>query len=185
MPTPKQIAASRAKAQKNTGTLTSADNAKHGADLEAQILPGETAEDLAQLAAEFREKFSPADATERFLVDTMIHNQWRLRRMLRVEAVLWEQALGKNMALDARSSRGAFTTTIQALDRLQRIIDSCQSNYHRALKELISVQRARVKNRRTQQPAQPRAAVDAAQRDEEAPKTIEPFDSSFQTLFKQ
>jgi hypothetical protein len=176
MPTPKRIAVSRAKAQ---------DAQKRGTDLEAQIISGETAEDLAQLAAEFREKFSPADATERFLVDTRIHNEWRLRRMRRVEAVLWEQALGKNMALDARSPGEAFTTTIQAFDRLHRIIDSCQRNYHHALKELISLRQARVKNRRTQQPAQPRSAVAAAPRAKETPETIEPFDSAFQSIIKQ
>jgi hypothetical protein len=154
-------------------------------DLEAQIVSGETAEELAQLNAEFSEKFSPADATERFLVDTLVHNEWRLRRMRRVEGALWEKALGKNANLDARSHKQALTTSIQGLDRLQRIIDSCQQNYHRALKELISLQRARVKNRRAQQPAQPRAAVDVAPRDKPNREAIEPFDSSFQTLFKQ
>lgn len=142
-------------------------------DLEAHPIPGETAEDLAQLAAEFREKFNPADATERFLVDTLIHNEWRLRRMRRVEGGLWEQALG--------TSRGeVFTTAIPALDRLQRIIDSCQRNYHRALKELISLQKARVKNRHAQS-----TAIRAAPRNKKTPETIEPFDFSFQTLFKQ
>jgi hypothetical protein len=144
-------------------------------DLEAQIISGETAEDLARLAAEFREKFSPADVTERFLVDTLIHNEWRLRRMRRVEASLCEQALGKNGPGDA------FTGDLAAFDRLQRIIDSCRGNYHRALKELISLQKARAKNR----PAQSKTAVGAAPRNKKTPETIVPFDSSFQTLFKQ
>jgi hypothetical protein len=144
-------------------------------DLEAQIIPGESVEDLAQLTAEFREKFSPADATERFLVDTLIHNEWRLRRMRRVEASLWEQALGKNSPGDA------FTGDASAFDRLQRIIDSCQGNYHRALKELIGIQKARVKGRQ----AQSKTAVHSAPRNNKTPEIIEPFDSSFQTLFKQ
>jgi hypothetical protein len=124
-------------------------------DLEALIIPGETAEDLARLTAEFHEKFNPVDVTERFLVDTLIHNEWRLRRMRRVEAVLWEQAFGKSPRF------GTLTTTISSLDRLQRIIDGCQRNYHRALKELVNLRKARVKK---------------------GPQTIEPLDSSFQTI---
>jgi hypothetical protein len=169
MPTPKPIPARRAR------------RLKPGTDLEAHIISGETAEDLAQITAEFSEKFRPADATERFLVETLIHNEWRLRRMRRVEAAVWEQALGKHAALDARSPGQALPTAVAALDRLQRIIDSCQRNYHRALKELISLQQARVKNRH----AESKTVGGAAPRNKKTSETIEPFDSSFQTLFKQ
>jgi hypothetical protein len=49
----------------------------------------EKAEDLAELAAEYHDHHSPADPNQRFLVDTLVHNEWRLRRMRRVEAELW------------------------------------------------------------------------------------------------
>jgi hypothetical protein len=52
----------------------------------------ETADDLAELAAEYHEQYAPADPKQRFLVDTLVANEWRLRRMRRVEAVLWEHA---------------------------------------------------------------------------------------------
>jgi hypothetical protein len=47
----------------------------------------ESPEDLAELSAGYHEHHSPADPDHRLLVDTLIHNEWRLRRMRRVEAV--------------------------------------------------------------------------------------------------
>jgi hypothetical protein len=58
----------------------------------------ESAEDLADLAAEYHEHHSPANPNDRFLVDTLIANEWRLRRLRRVEADLWEHATNTFMA---------------------------------------------------------------------------------------
>jgi len=91
--------------------------------------------------------------TERELVDTLIHNEWRLRRMRRVEAVLWEHAANTYLAQHpnepACNSAHAFVTNSGAFERLQRIVNSCERNYHRALKEL---QVARAHGRRSSQP---------------------------------
>jgi hypothetical protein len=99
MSTPKQAAASRANALKSTGPRTTEGRAasrynalKHGIHAQKEIMFDETAEDLAELSAEYHEHHAPADTDERLLVDTLIHNEWRLRRMRRVEAVLWEHA---------------------------------------------------------------------------------------------
>jgi hypothetical protein len=101
----------------------------------------EIAGDLAELTAELHQQHRPANPTERFLVDTLIHNQWRLRRLRRAEADLWQHAPG------------------EALERLQRIVNSCERSYHRALKEL--------------------------QRLQKKPRPIVPFDASFQSILKQ
>jgi len=161
MPTAKQSAASRANGQKSRGPVTAEGKAKtrfnalkHGIHAETQIMFDETAEALAELAAELHEQYRPADATERFLVDTLVHNEWRLRRMRRVEADLWEHAsdtfLGINMELPECSSGDCFATAAFAFERLQRIVNSCERSYHRALKELV----ARAHSRRTPQPEQ-------------------------------
>src|SRR5580700_7118938 len=99
MATPKQTAANRMNAQKSSGPRTPAGKAisrfnalKHGIYAVHQIMFDEKAEDLAELAAEYHEHHRPADADQRLLVDTLVHNEWRLRRMRRVEAVLWEHA---------------------------------------------------------------------------------------------
>ncbi len=97
MATPKQTAANRMNAQKSSGPRTSAGKAasrfnplKHGIFAIHQIMFDETPEDLAELAAEYHEHYNPADAHERSLVDTLVANEWRIRRMRRVEAGLWE-----------------------------------------------------------------------------------------------
>jgi hypothetical protein len=161
--TPKQIAASRANGQKSHGPTTTAGKAKsrfnalkHGIHAESQIMFAESAEDLAELAAELHELYSPADAAERFLVDTLINNEWRLRRLRSVEADLWQTAvdthLNKNSEMERATSGDAFATSGTAFERLQRIVNSCERNYHRALKQLLALQVARAQPHPASQP---------------------------------
>jgi hypothetical protein len=153
MPTAKQTAANRMNSQKpseprTTAGKTSRYNAvKHGIVAVQQIMFDESAEDLADLAAEYHEHHSPADPDQRLLVDTLIANEWRLRRMRRVEAVLWEHAadsfLAQHPEAEACNSAHAFTTNAGYFERLQRMVNGCERNYHRALKELQHQQVAR------------------------------------------
>jgi hypothetical protein len=147
MATAKQAAASRANSLKSTGPRTPHGQAasrfnalKHGIYAQQQIMFDESAEDLADLAAEYHEHHSPADSDQRLLVDTLIANEWRLRRMRRVEAVLWEHAanafLAQHPEAEACNSADAFTTNAGYFERLQRMVNGCERNYHRALKEL-------------------------------------------------
>jgi hypothetical protein len=99
MATPKQTAANRMNAQKSTGPRTTAGKAvsrfnalKHGIYAVHQIMFDEKPEDLAELTTEYHDLCAPADAKERLLVDALVHNEWRLRRMRRVEAELWQSA---------------------------------------------------------------------------------------------
>src|ERR1700734_469519 len=101
MATPKQTTANRTNAQKSSGPRTTSGKAvsrfnalKHGIFAIHQIMFDEKPEDLAELSAEYHEQYSPANAHERLLVDTLVHNEWRLRRMRRVEANLWNRAYG-------------------------------------------------------------------------------------------
>jgi hypothetical protein len=133
--------------QKSTGPRTTEGKAasrynalKHGIYATTQIMFDEKAEDLAELAAEYHDHHSPADADQRFLVDTLVNNEWRLRRLRRVEAELWEHAtnafLAENIEAAACSSGDAFATASPTFERLQRVVNSCDRIYHRALKEL-------------------------------------------------
>jgi len=163
MPTAKQRAASRANSQKSTGPRTTAGKAasrfnalKHGIHAQQQIMFNESADDLAELAAEYHELHAPADAGECFLVDTMINNEWRLRRLRAVEADLWRAA--HNLALEklpegeTADFGDAFTSSGPAFERLERIVNSCERHYRNALKEL---QVARAHGLRTPQPEEP------------------------------
>jgi hypothetical protein len=145
MSTRRQRAASRANAQKSTGPRTPEGKAasrfnalKHGIDAQQQIMFGESADDLAALAAEYHELHAPDNADERFLVDSMVNYEWRLRRLRGVEADLWISA-----AKGAASIGDAFNNGARAFDRLQRMINSCERHYHRARKELQALLAAR------------------------------------------
>ena len=152
MATPKQTAANRANAQESTGPRTTAGKSvsrfnalKHGIYAIHQIMFNEKPEDLAELAAEYHELYSPADSKQRFLVDTLVHNEWRLRRTRRVEAELWLTAsnsfLVKNIETTITCTSGdAFATDSSTFERLQRIVNSCERAWHRALKELEHLQ---------------------------------------------
>ena len=152
MATAKQIAANRLNSkQPRTPEAKAASrfNAlKHGIYAEHQIMFDETEEDLAELAAEYHEQHAPANPTERELVDTLIHNEWRLRRMRRVEAVLWEHAANTYLAQHPDepgcNSAHAFVTNSGQFERLQRIVNACERNYHRALKEIRHLQATKV-----------------------------------------
>jgi len=165
MPTAKQTAANRANSTESTAPPTTAGHAasrynavKHGIFAITQIMFDETAEDLAELAAEYHEHHSPADPDQRLLVDTLIHNEWRLRRMRRVEAVLWEHAadayLAQHPEAEACNSAHAFATNSGYFERLQRTVNACERNYHRALQELHRLQ-AKVKVGQALPPANP------------------------------
>jgi len=148
MATAKQTAANRANANEPRSAEAKAASRfnalKHGIYSNQQIMFDETEEDLTELAAEYHEQHAPANPTERQLVDTLVHNEWRLRRMRRVEAVLWEHAA--NTYLNAHpeepgcNSAHAFVTNSGAFERLQRIVNACERNYHRALKKIRHLQ---------------------------------------------
>jgi hypothetical protein len=64
--------------------------------------------------------------------------------MRRVEAVLWEQSAGAYLAqhpeAEACNSTQAFITNSAQFERLQRMVNGCERNYHRALKRAATPQ---------------------------------------------
>jgi hypothetical protein len=186
--TTKQRAASRANSQKSTGPRTAEGKAvsrfnalKHAIFAVHQIMFDERPEDLAELADEYHELYTPADAKERFLVDNLVNNEWRLRRMRRVEAELWNTAYNtfivKNIdTTDTCTSGDAFATDSSTFERLQRIVNSCERVYHRTLKEL---EVARANSLRTPEAApEPAAAPPQAPQPEQS-KTTSASSASF------
>jgi len=182
-PTPKQRAASRANAQKSTGPRTAAGKAvsrfnalKHAIFAVHQIMFDEKPEDLAELAGEYHELYSPADAKQRFLVDTLVNNEWRLRRMRRVEAELWEHAsnlfIVKNLNTTVTCTSGeAFATDSCIFERLQRVVNSCERIYYRTLKEL---EVARANNPQPPQPEQSKPTSTSSASFRQNPQTAPP-----------
>jgi len=96
MATEAQFNANRANAQKSTGPATDAGKAsacqnalKTGIYAESDILKTENPEELAQLTAEFYADHNPTTAAARELVDALIEDAWRKRRLRRGEACLY------------------------------------------------------------------------------------------------
>jgi hypothetical protein len=174
MPTAKQTAANRMNAQKSTGPRTAAGKAvsrfnalKHGIYAVHQIMFDEKPEDLAELTAEYHEQYSPADANQRFLVDTLVHNEWRLRRTRRVEAELWQTAYNtfivRNIETTVTCTSGdAFATDSSTFERLQRVVNSCERAYHRASHELERVQAENVAPAHDPETSQPKQSAPAS-----------------------
>jgi hypothetical protein len=150
MPSPRQIQANRLNAQKSTGPRTpegkavSAQNAlKSGLDAESQFVTGEDRTDFAQLQNEYIARFQPLTPEERFQVDTLLRNDWILRRLFRAEAQLWEYH-----AIRADRSEGvplgeALVAGNEVFRRLQRRITLAERSYKDAFAELERLQRAR------------------------------------------
>ena len=144
MPSLKQLEANRRNAQKSTGPRSvegkaaSSQNAlKSGIDAKAQTLPGEKPEALEALAAEYYDRFRPATPEARHLVDTLVSNEWLLRRFRRIEVQILKHEMEAAYRLDAKNPEGhAYVRAERSFDRLQRRINAAERNYHRALKEL-------------------------------------------------
>ncbi len=146
----KQIAANRRNALRSTGPRTpegksvSRFNAlKTGIEARAQVLPDESADDLAALTREYYDRFRPATPEARALVDTLVSSEWQLRRLRRAEPVLWAYAAEccRNYEPDpdepvSNEIGRILEERAEVFARLQRRIDSAERNYARALKEL-------------------------------------------------
>jgi hypothetical protein len=130
----KQPAGKRRNAPKTTNTP------QRGSNAHTLIPFEESPEGLATLAAEYHEQYLPANPAEFVLVETLIKSEWSLRRLRRTEAEIWGQVSDK--LLEDKGPAGVVTsgeTFAAGADqfvRHQRVVDSCERNYHRALKEL-------------------------------------------------
>src|SRR3954469_23938669 len=94
----KQINANRANSLKSTGpktpegkSTTKFNSLKSGIYAQAEITPQESQSELTDLKDQFFDQFQPATPEEVSLLDTIIRNEWLLRRMAMVEAAFWNR----------------------------------------------------------------------------------------------
>ena len=151
MATIHQIEANRLNARKSTGPRSahgkaaSSQNAlKSGIDAQSEIIPGEKPGDLDALAAEYLDSFQPTTPEERLFVDTLVRDDWQLRRLARVEAQIWEHTIANFFDPDEDTPLGhAFTNSGRTFERLQRRINATGRSYRNALHELQQIQSTR------------------------------------------
>jgi alkanesulfonate monooxygenase SsuD/methylene tetrahydromethanopterin reductase-like flavin-dependent oxidoreductase (luciferase family) len=141
-----QLNANRLNAQRSTGPRTEAGKAasrfnalQFGIEARSLVIPGEDPDELAALALEYHQQFDPADALERFLVDTLIHDDWNRRRYTRIEAQVLQLSLTGPDAVASPLEAIAG----KAAQMIFRRLASAERSYFRALKELHRAQRER------------------------------------------
>jgi hypothetical protein len=127
-----QVQANRLNSLKSTGPTSSAGKAasrlnavKSGIYARVMIVPGEDPAEFESMAANYQEEIQPASQIEQYLVDTLIENDWRLRRLRMAETRLW-----------AHNPDPLFALGEIALTRIYRLIANARREYSAALKEL-------------------------------------------------
>jgi len=144
----KQIEANRLNAQKSTGprsvegrAVSSQNALKTGIDAESLIIRGEKADDLDALTAEYFARFHPQTPEERHYVDSLIRDDWQLRRLAKADTQIWDHTMSAAFKLDDNAPLGhAFARADKTFIRLQRRIDATHRSYNTALHELQRLQ---------------------------------------------
>lgn len=134
MSTDAQIRANQANALLSAGPRTEEGKARtrlnsqtHGLRSKTVLLPGEDSDELAALEASLYEECKPVGPQEEFCIGQMVQNQWRLRRISRLEAEAF----------------AAGTPDQKQLSLLIRYEGSLTRAYYKASKELRELQKAR------------------------------------------
>ena len=147
MSTQRQIDANRLNALQSTGPRTaegkaaSSQNAlKSGLDADSQFVIGESRQEFAELQDEYTDRFLPRSPDERFLVDTLIRNEWLLRRLFRVESQLWEYHTLRASRSEGVPLGEAFGTASDVFMRLHRRVSHAERSYKEALRDLQRLQ---------------------------------------------
>jgi hypothetical protein len=153
MATKKQIAANRRNAKKSTGPKTvegkarSAENRMtHGLCSRQVLLKEEDPELFRQVWLGVLEELRPQGELETYLACRVAANIWRMNRVARIEAQLFNdapiRALGEEIGI-GRVFRAESAHGGNPFDKLCRYETAIDRGIHRALKELRALQAAR------------------------------------------
>jgi len=98
MTTPRQAEANRRNARKSTGPRSPAgkaavglNNMKHGLLSRASLVKGESEAELVDFGKRLRSQLAPVGELELLLADRMVSTAWRLRRLVSLEAMLFDR----------------------------------------------------------------------------------------------
>ena len=142
-------------ARKSTGPKTPEGKAAvaqnrsiHNLTGERVLLDGEDSAEYDKLGAALLEEHQPVGRTERFLVEQILHNQYRLTRIAEMEQEIFNQMIGMTAEGETAATRAANTMVAklgcqEAHVRLIRYETSIRRAYHQALTQLRTVQNNR------------------------------------------
>jgi len=145
MPTQKQIEANRRNAQKSTGPVTVEGKAacamnafKTGLYATSLIIPGEKLADLQQLIDDYYRRHRPTTPEQRGVLDDLIMCEWELRRLIAVEASLWNYQISEffRPVDDEHRTGKAVGQNTKSLSLIQRRIDATRRGRDRAIRLL-------------------------------------------------
>jgi hypothetical protein len=151
MATLRQIQANRRNALKSTGPRTLQGKAvsrfnalQSGIDSISEIIRGEDYNELAELACDYYHRWRPVLPEERVLVDALVHAEWELRRLRKVEAHLWSHYEAVSVGWDGSKSYAhlgmIFERGAGDFMRLQRRMDATLRAYHLNLEKLQAME---------------------------------------------
>jgi hypothetical protein len=158
---------------------SSANSRRHGLAGASILIEGESNEDFDNLRADFLNRFQPQNAVETDLVDAMVIARWRLRRLLAIEAHLFDlETLYRKDDIKSRSKQRAMQQEDRMAFIFQKLGDEGKSlslvlryeatlnrSYSNALKQLLQLQS-------TRPPAPPKAPLGSF-RNSETPSSYE------------
>jgi hypothetical protein len=149
MASPAQILANRSNAQLSSGPKTpagkqtSSRNAtRHGLTGTQIVMPGEDPAAFEELQRGLHQSHRPANDAERFLVDQIAANAWRLMRAQRIETAYLAKLIENQDDPDAALA-AAFLERPADLARIQRYVTAAQNAYYKAMRELSKLQKER------------------------------------------
>jgi hypothetical protein len=165
MASQKQIEANRRNARRSTGPVTELGKAaakwnslKHGMTASTAVLPYEDPVSYSELRESFVATYTPANAVEASLVETIANSYWRLLRVRRVESAtirLGIRGLKKrnNIDIAPRSDDDMAMAvllndnddTLRKVERHQARIERC---YFQAIETLRKMQKDRLREER-------------------------------------
>ena len=164
MATQRQIEANRKNSQKSTGPRTTEGKAvsrlnalQSGIDARLDVITGEDADSLEELAASFYRDHQPANSIECSILDGIIRDTWLLRRFFRIDAELLEYEMESDFHPDRYQHKlgKAFRDSSQHQIRLQRRIDSTRKAQMNGIRELERLQAERRAHPQPEPPAEP------------------------------
>jgi hypothetical protein len=129
--------------RKNVTTQHPIQALNSGLDAESQFVYGESREDFAALQHQYFDRFQPLAPQERFQVDTLIRNEWTLRRLLRAESHLWEYHTIRADRSEGTPLGAALVAADDVFRHLQHRINLAERSYKDAFAELERLQHAR------------------------------------------
>jgi hypothetical protein len=116
----RQIEANRRNAQKSTGPRSLQGKAvsrfnalQTGINADSAVIPGESSFRLQCLTREYYHRWQPTLPEERALVDSIVHDEWQLRRLRIAEAQLWAHVELDRCIWDGRKTPAPMGATAE------------------------------------------------------------------------